>query len=76
MVYDIKVIPRARKSEVLAPLADGTLKVKVAAVPENGQANEELLRTLAAHFAVPLSRLSILSGHSSPRKRVRIAPSA
>lgn len=76
MVHDIKVIPRARKSEVLGPMGDGTLKVKVAAVPENGQANEELLRTLAAYFAVPLASLTILSGHSSPRKRVRIAPSA
>jgi uncharacterized protein (TIGR00251 family) len=55
-------------------MADGALKVKVAAVPEDGKANEELIRTLATHFAVPANTIKILSGHTSTRKRISIDP--
>ncbi|GAB4403837.1 MAG: hypothetical protein OHK0021_16430 [Bryobacter sp.] len=72
MILDIKVAPRAARSEVVGPMADGTLKVKVAAVPEDGKANEELRRTLAEHFGVGLKQVEIVSGHSSTRKRVEI----
>jgi uncharacterized protein (TIGR00251 family) len=72
VVVDIKVIPRAAKSEVVGTMADGTLKVKVAAVPEDGKANEELRRLLATHFNVSLSSVAIVSGQSSQRKRVRV----
>lgn len=72
MVYDIKVIPRAKCSEVIGPMADGALKVKVAAVPEDNKANDELIRTLMQHFQVPSHSIKILSGHTSTRKRIHI----
>lgn len=75
MVHEVKVIPRAKRSEVIGAMSDGTLKVKVAAVPEDGKANEELIRTLATHFHVPSNSIKILSGHTSTRKRVAIDPS-
>ena len=53
-------------------MPDGTLKVKVAAVPENGKANAELCRTLAQHFQVPLRQVEIVSGATSSRKRVSV----
>jgi hypothetical protein len=73
MVYDIKVIPRAKRSEVIGAMADGALKVKVAAVPEDNKANEELIRTLATHFQVPANTIKILSGHTSTRKRLQFS---
>ena len=42
----IKVIPRASKTELVGTMDDGALKVRVAAVPEDGKANTELCRYL------------------------------
>jgi len=66
------VIPRSRKNEVSTKLADGTLKVHVTAPPEKGKANEQVCQVLAAHFKVPVRAVQILTGHSNPRKVVRI----
>jgi uncharacterized protein (TIGR00251 family) len=53
-------------------MADGTLKVKVAAVPEKGKANEELCAVLARHFGVSPRDVEIVTGAASTRKRIRI----
>jgi uncharacterized protein len=66
------VIPRSRKNEVSTKLADGTLKVHVTAPPEKGKANEQVCQVLAAHFKVPVRAVQIVTGHSNPRKVVRI----
>jgi uncharacterized protein (TIGR00251 family) len=69
----VKVIPRAPRSEIVGEMADGTLKVKIAAVPERGKANDELCRLLAEHFRVSPSSVSVVSGKTSTLKLVRIA---
>lgn len=53
-------------------MADGTLKVRVKAVPEDGKANEELCGFLARHYGVARGAVEIVSGATSQRKRVRI----
>jgi uncharacterized protein (TIGR00251 family) len=68
----VKVVPRASKSEVVGTMPDGSLKVKVAAVPEKGKANDELCAVLARHFNVPISSVQVVSGAASTRKRIRI----
>ena len=68
----VKVLPRSSASGVVGELADGTLKVKIAAVPEKGKANAELCRLLAKHYGVALSAVTILRGHTSAIKLVRI----
>jgi uncharacterized protein (TIGR00251 family) len=68
----VKVVPRASKSEVVGAMADGSLKVKVAAVPEKGQANEELCAVLARYYNVPVRAVEVIAGVASTRKRVRI----
>jgi uncharacterized protein len=70
--FDVKVIPRAAKSEIVGFLEDGTLKVKLCAVPEKGKANAELCNVLGAWVGVSRHRVSILSGETSQRKRVKI----
>jgi len=72
MNITVKVIPKSSKTELVGYLADGTWKVKVAAVPEKGKANKELCAFLAEHFGVPQSRVSIVSGQTAPVKRIRI----
>lgn len=73
MDLDVKVIPRASRSEVAGAMADGSLKVKVMAVPEKGKANAEVCEVLARHFGVPVTQVEIVAGATSTRKRVRIA---
>jgi len=68
----VKVIPRSARSEIAGALADGTLKARIAAPPEKGKANAELVRLLAAHFNVAPSDIEIVAGHSAPLKLVRI----
>ena len=46
-------MPRAARSEVVGMTTDGAMKVRVAAVPDKGKANEELRDTLADWFKVP-----------------------
>lgn len=72
MMLRVKVMPRSARSEIAGALADGTLKIKIAAPPEKGKANEELIAFLAAHYGVPPSAVRIVSGHSAPRKLVEI----
>jgi len=69
---NVKVIPRSSKSEVVGAMADGVLKVKVAAVPEKGKANDELCAVLARHFNVAPRDVEVISGQTSTRKRVRV----
>jgi len=72
MMLRVKVIPRSARSEIVGELGDGTLKVKIAAPPEKGRANQELIALLAGHFQVPPGAVEIASGHGSPLKLVRI----
>jgi uncharacterized protein len=72
MTLRVKVIPRSSRSAVVGELPDGTLKVKVAAVPEKGKANEELCRVLAEHFGVARTAVMVVSGHTSALKLVHV----
>lgn len=68
----VKVVPRASKSEVVGMMDDGSLKVRVAAVPEKGKANDELRMVLARQYGVPVANVTIATGAASTRKTVRI----
>jgi len=72
METDVKAVPRSSRSEVAGTMADGALKVRVAAPPEGGRANAELCRVLARHYGVPAKSVIVISGATSPRKRVRV----
>ncbi len=71
LTFAVRVIPRASRSEI-AGEHDGALKIRLAAPPVDGAANEELIRTLARAFRVPVRNVEISSGHHSKTKRVRI----
>lgn len=73
VLFDVKVIPRARASEIIGFSEDGSLKVKLCAVPEKGKANAELCSVLADWLRVPRSGVCIVSGETSQRKRVKVS---
>ncbi len=68
----VKVIPKSSKTELAGYLPDGTWKIKIAAAPEKGKANRELIEFLAAHFGVAKSRVRIMSGETSQLKRIHV----
>jgi len=72
----LRVQPRARRNRVggLAAEADGgvALKVAVTAAPEDGRANAAVIALLAAAWAVPKSRLSVVAGAADRRKTIHL----
>jgi uncharacterized protein len=72
MIRRVKVIPRSAQNEIIGEMADGTMKVKISAPPENGKANDALCTFLAEHYRVAHGEVTILSGHSAALKLLRI----
>lgn len=68
----VRVLPKSSRTEIVARLPDGTWKIKVAAPPDKGKANEALRDFLADHFQVSPSRIRIVAGAAARIKRVRI----
>lgn len=72
VTFNVKAVPRAALSEVVGYTTDGAMKVRVAAVPDKGKANEELRDVLAEWFSVPKSNVELLQGETSQRKVLRV----
>jgi uncharacterized protein (TIGR00251 family) len=48
------------------------LKIQLAAPPTDGEANEELIHTVARLLGVGKGRVGLVAGQTSRRKRVRV----
>lgn len=70
VTFRVRVAPRASRTEA-AGEHDGALKVRVAAPPVEGAANEELTRYLARALGLPRGAVEVSSGHASKTKLVR-----
>ena len=70
-VITVHVVPRAGRSEVIGE-HNGALRVRIAAPPVDGAANEELIRLLAKTFSVSKRDVSVLTGRTGRIKQVRI----
>jgi uncharacterized protein YggU (UPF0235/DUF167 family) len=68
----LRVSPRARRSEVVGRHGDAW-KVRVAAPPEGGRANDEALALVADAAAVPRTRVTLVARAASRDKVVEIA---
>lgn len=67
----VRVAPGATRSEVLGRHGDGW-RVRVAAAPERGRANDELVALLARTVGVPRPDVRVLSGAGSRDKVVEL----
>ena len=63
--------PGAKKTEVQGIYGD-RLKIRLAAPPLEGRANEALITWLSKTLKVPSSKIELLSGDTGRQKRVRI----
>lgn len=68
---EIAVVPRASADRV-GPYADGVLRVRVTRPPADGEANRAVLRLVGRALRVPVSRLALVAGQRSRRKRIRV----
>lgn len=71
----LHVQPGAKHS-VVAGLHGEALKIRLAAPPIEGRANEALLRFIAECFNVPLRNVELKQGGQSRHKRVEVHGSA
>jgi hypothetical protein len=56
----------------VAGVHGGALKVAVAAPPEKGKANREVVRLVAGAFGLGVGDIEIVAGETSPDKVVRL----
>ena len=68
----LHVQPRAARTEI-AGLHGDALKIRLAAPPVDGAANEALIRFLAERLGVSRSAITLVSGATSRRKVVEVS---
>ena len=68
----LRIVPRASRTEI-AGIQGGMVRVRLAAVPVDGAANEALIRFLAERIGVPRSAVRVASGQTSRSKVVVIS---
>ncbi len=71
MRLSINVIPNASKSELVSKDVTGW-KVRLAAPPVDGKANQALIEFLADHFDCAKSSIQIIKGQTGKKKIVDI----
>jgi len=75
-IIAVRLTPKASADRVgdtrKLPNGDEQLVVYVTAPPEDGKANEAMIRLLAKHLNVAASRLTIMRGQTNRNKLVRI----
>jgi uncharacterized protein len=69
VILDLHVQPGASRSQ-FAGEHGGRIKVRLAAPPVEGRANDALVEFLADYFGVPRRNVRITAGLKSRRKRV------
>jgi len=69
--FSVHVQPRATRTEIVG-VHGSALKIRVAAPPVDGAANDELVRFLSKLFAVSRRDVRILAGDTSRLKVVEI----
>jgi len=71
VLLQVSVMPNAKRTEIDG-LHDGALRVRLAAPPIEGRANEALVAWLARSLDVPKRDVELLRGESSRRKQFAI----
>ena len=71
---ELRVTPKSSSNRIKVGIQNGVLhlKVYVTAAPENDKANKAVIELLAKELNSPRSSLTIISGHHSRKKVIRI----
>ena len=71
VVFSAKIVPGSSRTAVSGLLGD-MVKIKIAAAPEKGKANECLVEFLAKQLGVKKKAISIVSGLTNPVKQIKV----
>jgi uncharacterized protein (TIGR00251 family) len=71
MILKVKVIPRAKKAEIIE-LAKDFLKIKLSSPPIKNKANKELIELLSEYYHVSKKVIKIKQGIHSRDKLIEI----
>lgn len=66
----VKAVPGASRDQIAGLLGD-RLKIRVAAPPEGGKANQAICLVIAKALGVGKREVSVEAGHASPEKSIR-----
>ena len=67
----LRVSPGATRARVVGPHGDAW-KIRVAAPPEGGRANDAVIQLLSETLDVPRSAVTVVSGHGARDKMVEL----
>ncbi len=68
----LKVLPRVARTELAGLWPDGSLHLRLAALPVNGAANAAAIALLAKRLRIGLRRISFVRGAASSTKLVQM----
>lgn len=68
--FAVRVTPKASRNAVM--VEDGTIRVYVTTVPEDGKATQAVIKLLAKSLGVAKSRLTLIRGATSRDKQFRL----
>jgi uncharacterized protein (TIGR00251 family) len=71
VIFHIHVVPKSAKNEV-AGIQGDAVKLKINALPVEGQANAACVKFLSEILGVRKNQVAIVSGHKSRKKTVAI----
>jgi len=71
VVFGVKAIPGSSKTAITGTL-EGMLKIKIAAAPEKGKANQCLVEFLAKQLGVKKNSINIIRGETNPVKSIKV----
>jgi uncharacterized protein (TIGR00251 family) len=71
ITFPVHVSPRARRNAIEGVI-EGALRIRLAAPPIEGRANDALCRFLADCLNIPQSAVRIVAGERGRRKRVEV----
>lgn len=76
MLLRVKLTPKAKSTKITGAILDEQgekwLKISVTAVPEDGKANEALIKLLSKTFRLSKSSFHLVSGHTSRFKTIEV----
>ena len=71
LYFFVQVRPGAKREGISGEI-DGAMKIEVTAPPHEGKANAAVVKLLASSLGIAKSKLEIVSGSKSKKKRVKV----
>ena len=67
LYLECSIAPKSNQDRIVGPVGE-RLKIRIAAAPTDGKANESLVRFMAKQFRTTQSAITIVRGHTGRHK--------